>query len=101
MVRRPVPVTGLCVLVRHLILTASRRHLVTDVETNCRAANQDTSQNLETVLSSGGNDSSVGMVTRLCARRPMTLGSITGGSYICLFPPRIPDQNCITLRHLR
>ena len=65
LVRRPIPVTGLCVSVRHLILTASRRHLVTDVETNCRTANQDTSQNQETVLSSAGNDSSVGMVTRL------------------------------------
>ena len=90
MVRRPIPVTGLCVFIRHLILTASRRHLVTDVETNCRTANQDTSQNLETVLSSAGNDSSVGVVTWLCARRPMTLGSIPGGSKLCLFPQRVP-----------
>jgi len=73
---------------------------VTDDETNCRTAKQDTSQNLETVLSSAGNDSSVGMVTRLCARRPVTLGSIPGGSKMCLFPPRIPDQYCKPLIQL-
>ena len=100
MVRGPIPVTGLCVFVLHLILTASRRHLVTDVETNCRTANQDTSQNLETVLSSAGNDSSVGVVTRLCVRRPTTLGSIPGGGKIRIFRPRIPDQQCNTLSRL-
>ena len=31
----------------------------------------------------------------------MTLGSIPGGSKICLFSPRIPDQHCNTLRHSR
>jgi hypothetical protein len=65
-----------CVFVPHLISTASCRHLVTDVETNCRTTNQDTSQNLETVLLVGAMVAQSVLVTDLRVRRPMTCGSI-------------------------